>query len=285
MIRFSNFWPGFKPEESFFASLEDRFSLDPRDQIEISSVFKPSPGKRLIKSTLDNFNPHKKNADAYSRKIWYTGENTRPPLLDTFNGFLSFDQDSFGGKNAYLPLVYVAALDSRGDGSGRLGAKFKVDDLVRRREPIDLDSKNFMCAFINNPDPIRMKAIEEFSKLGKVDVFGKVSGRSVDSKFDVARDYKYSLCFENDLYPGYITEKPLEAYLCGTIPIYWGDFGSEKHLNQASLINYRGFSTLKEMVEFVASISQDELTRLYSEPLFKSVPDLADVARVLRGEF
>lgn len=34
--------------------------------------------------------------------------------------------------------------------------------------------------------------------------------------------FKFNICFENSSAPGYITEKPLQSFFAGTIPIYWG---------------------------------------------------------------
>ncbi|CAB9508654.1 Glycosyltransferase family 10 (fucosyltransferase) [Seminavis robusta] len=39
---------------------------------------------------------------------------------------------------------------------------------------------------------------------------------------DIYKDYKYCLVMENTNYPGYITEKILNAYVGGCIPIYYG---------------------------------------------------------------
>ena len=34
--------------------------------------------------------------------------------------------------------------------------------------------------------------------------------------------FKFNICFENSSAPGYVTEKPLQSFFAGTIPIYWG---------------------------------------------------------------
>lgn len=46
--------------------------------------------------------------------------------------------------------------------------------------------------------------------------------REVDSYLYWLEKYKFMLCFENSCAKGYITEKIIQAYLAGCIPIYWG---------------------------------------------------------------
>lgn len=51
-----------------------------------------------------------------------------------------------------------------------------------------------------------------------------------DKFIDWISIYKFMLCFENSSAPGYVTEKALQAYLAGTIPIYWGHDDTVKSL-------------------------------------------------------
>lgn len=46
-------------------------------------------------------------------------------------------------------------------------------------------------------------------------------------KRDVISNYMFNMAFENSLEPGYVTEKPFDALISGTVPIYLGD---AKHL-------------------------------------------------------
>ena len=55
------------------------------------------------------------------------------------------------------------------------------------------------------------------------DVPGQHCANNVCRSYDaVARNYRYFLCFENDLYPGYVTEKPIEAWASGSVPLWRG---------------------------------------------------------------
>ena len=136
--------------------------------------------------------------------------------------------------------------------------------------PDHFQEKKFLCAFINNPEPTRIRALLELSKIGTVDIFGRYSGNYVKDKIEVSKNYRFSMCFENDLYPGYVTEKPLEAWLGETIPLYWGD-DSGGYLNPNCLINLKTFSNLNEFINYVALInSSSELyARTYVEPFLR----------------
>ena len=76
----------------------------------------------------------------------------------------------------------------------------------------------------------------DLSKIKNVDVYGAAVRRPIADPSKIAPDYKFILCLENDLYPGYVTEKPFEAYLSGAIPLYYG-LDNLGFLNQKSIIN------------------------------------------------
>jgi len=133
----------------------------------------------------------------------------------------------------------------------------------------------FVCAFIGNPEPIRFRAVDELRKFGEVQVFGTAVDRPVSRKLDVAKDFRFVLAFENDVYPGYVTEKPLEAYACGAVPL-WRGLDAAKILNPHSMINALDFPSLSHFAKEVASLDADpeKLNRVASEPLVNQVPSL-----------
>ena len=82
-------------------------------------------------------------------------------------------------------------------------------------------------------------------------------------------NFKFNLCFENDLYPGYVTEKVLEAWLSESIPLYWGD-DADGVLNPDAVVNLRDFSNLETFVEYVENLQQspDKMAKMIGQPLF-----------------
>jgi len=192
---------------------------------------------------------------------WVTFENFRPPH-NNFDLTFSFDTDAFGTQNIYFPLLfrYVEFFNSKMISDY---AKASFETLTSRRE-LDAkevkaqEEKKFACAFINNPETTRLRAIDELRKIGPVDVYGRINGNYVKDKIAVAQQYQFQICFENDLYPGYITEKPLEAWLAKNIPIYSG-IDSMGILNQRAILNLHSFQSLSDL--------KFEVERLHSNPV------------------
>jgi hypothetical protein len=126
----------------------------------------------------------------------------------------------------------------------------------------------FVSSFINNPHPTRLRAIFELSKIGKVGVYGRSVGNYVEDKIGTAGEYWFNLCFENDLYPGYVTEKVLEAWLAGTVPLYWG-LDSAGILNPKAIVNLNDFKSLKEFMEYVKFLEEnpEKMIEIINQPL------------------
>lgn len=284
-IYFKNFWKHFDDNNNFFRSALVASNF--KGEIQITSVFPNAVSqtfKRAVgKLGLNNVPKIRNNSNL--RRVWYTGENIRPPYSDAFDAFISFDQDDYFGKNIYFPIFYSDLLFGEMDSNRSVGAPpFEVSSLIRPRI-LSTEKNGFVCAFINNPEPTRLRAIDALSKFGKVDVFGKYSGKPVERKYDIARRYKYVLCFENDLYPGYVTEKLLDAYLCETVPLYMGNFGSEKHINRRALVNAADFSSLEKFANFVSHLENQGYEEIYSEPLLNSVPKADELLKALTGNY
>jgi hypothetical protein len=55
----------------------------------------------------------------------------------------------------------------------------------------------------------------------QLDLWGK-GLKSFDSKLEPLQDYHFSVVIENASYDYYITEKLIDCFATGTIPIYWG---------------------------------------------------------------
>lgn len=219
---------------------------------------------------LSIHNGYRKPIHAQSKNLWWTFENRRPPS-GIFDGTISFDLDSYSDSNHYLPLVYQYL-----DISGKRGKYVKHKKTVPQcMEPRDIsieqieERNGFVSVFMNNPHPMRVRAIEQLSLLGDVSIFGRYNGRYVQDKVRMASDYKFNLCFENDLYPGYVTEKVLEAWLSKSVPLYWGD-DAAGILNQEAIVNLRNFSNMKSFIEYVQALqaSPEKMAEMISQPLF-----------------
>lgn len=82
-----------------------------------------------------------------------------------------------------------------------------------------------------------------------VDVFRqKLGSDSTISAFETLRDYRYSIVVENFIDDRYFTEKVLNCFATGTVPIYLGARRLGDYFNPEGFIPFRGFSDLRRRV-------------------------------------
>lgn len=88
-----------------------------------------------------------------------------------------------------------------------------------------------------------------------VDVFG-VGYNEILGKIDGLKDYKYSIAIENGTMDNYFTEKILDVFLTGTIPIYKGCPNIENFFNPKGIIV---FDTLEELQAIINNIDSYDI--------------------------
>jgi len=127
-------------------------------------------------------------------------------------------------------------------------------------------SKTKFCNFLySHRVPYREAFFTELSKYKKVDAPGRSMNNmpAIDTlyngdKWEVKKQflspYKFTIAFENDIFPGYQTEKLYDAMIADSIPIYCGDpfvsdiFNPKSFINAAEYLpkRNRGLSQLLE---------------------------------------
>lgn len=207
------------------------------------------------------------NSKAFN--IWATFENRRPPI-NNFDLTFSYDIDDYDKKNYYLPLFYLYM--NIGDSSKAIWKHKETPSTCMTQRDLGLDffanKTGFVSSFINNPHPTRIRAISGLSEIAEVSVFGRSVGNYVEDKIGMAGKFWFNLCFENDLYPGWVTEKVLEAWLAGAIPLYWG-LDSLGLLNPKAIINLNDFPTMKDFIAYVGFLYKNpqKMIEIINEPL------------------
>ena len=194
------------------------------------------------------------------KNIWYTGENIRPPYSADWDLLLSFESDESCAKNLFLPF-WATTL-----GNSIHEAEKKQNQLLLPRN-LQFKQKKFACAIIGNPEPMRMRIINEISKIGQVDLFGSTFNNPIQDKNHTVSEYHFNICFENDLYPNYVTEKLFDSWSSGAIPIWWGldDFG---FINDEAVINFYG-KKLSHNLELLAYLKSNhhEILKIVNKPI------------------
>lgn len=260
-IAFADFWPGFDPEDNYFTNL-----LRKRFDVEIGT------------SGLD-FVIYSVFGDAHRkfrcRRVFYTGENVRPDFSACDYAF-TFDLDVPHPGHFRLPLCFRRAAS-----------------LVK---PADYDARGILarktgfCAFVySNPGGVERNAFfDMLSKYKRVDAGGRLFnniGGPVPDKIGFLRQYKFSFAFENDSFPGYVTEKIVDPMYADSLPIYWGNPQVHQDFNPRSFVSFYDHGSLEALLERVIAIDQDdELYLSYlSQPWLNGnlVPEDAKEERIL----
>nr|MCR4587875.1 hypothetical protein [Lachnospiraceae bacterium] len=139
------------------------------------------------------------------------------------------------------------------------------------------------CNFVysnGEADPIRELFFDKLSEYKTVDSGGRyrnnVGGPCADKRaFQSA--YKFSIAFENSSHSGYVTEKLIDAYAAGTIPIYWGDPRIEEYFDPESFIHITDEASIPAAIERIKAIDQDAALyrKVMETPALRDIKDLS----------
>jgi len=200
-------------------------------------------------------------------KIFYTSEvyldNDPQKYLDSYDLVTGFD---FINKPNYirLPYQYYAIKD-------------KVRHDYDRHMKCNPHKEHFVCFLVSNRadwlkgkfngGEARTRIFHKLSLYKKVLSGGKhlnnVDGPQADT-LGFLSQCKFTLSYENTLnYPGYVTEKPFNAWLAGTVPIYNTDPAGLVDINKKAVIYAGDFKTEDELVDYIIRVDNDD--KLYCD--------------------
>jgi hypothetical protein len=228
-----------------------------------------------------------------AKTLSYIGENIRPSYIG-YSHSLSFDYDTYGGRNHRLPLWYSRLAwggfteKPRRVGSNNHGYEPLIDikSLTRPRK-LDMTNKDKFCVMVaGNPEGLRINLFQSISKYKQVDGYGNMFGRALrSSKFDILPEYKFCLCPENSVYDGYVTEKLIDAYAGGCVPIYSGEMQLDQDFNEFAFLNYYDIGNMDELIRSIKAWDEEdkEYKKLYEEPLLLQEPKLDDAIAFVRS--
>jgi Glycosyltransferase family 10 (fucosyltransferase) C-term len=79
---------------------------------------------------------------------------------------------------------------------------------------------------------------QQVARLPGIDLFGKGSPHPIEHKEEGLDDYRFSIAIENSRASNYFTEKLLDCFATGTVPIYWGCPNLSKWFNVDGVITF-----------------------------------------------
>lgn len=183
-------------------------------------------------------------------KIFYTGENLVPDF-NLCDYAIGFHEISFNDRYLRMPLyqMYNKAYE-KAICKNNYGDSFYLN-------------RKFCCSIISNSmaNPARVQMLDLLDQYKKVDNGGKYRnnvGGCVKDKLKFESNYKFVLCFENSSTIGYTTEKLLEGFAGGGIPIYWGNPNVEREFNSKSFVNCNRFGSLQEALSYIKKLDKDD---------------------------
>jgi len=93
-------------------------------------------------------------------------------------------------------------------------------------------------------------------------------------KLSVLNRYKFAICFENSSFPGYITEKILDCFMAGCIPIYLGAPDIGNFIPERAFIDFRRFESYRKLEKYLMSIDEQQANNyLEAAKEFLNSPD------------
>lgn len=105
---------------------------------------------------------------------------------------------------------------------------------------------------------------------------------SVDALLEALSQAKFVIAMENIDLPGYASEKIINAFLAGAIPIYWGGGEVLRHmLNPAAYIRVEDYGSIAEAAADVLAILADppRLAAMRAQPISHNLPWLYERLR------
>jgi hypothetical protein len=132
----------------------------------------------------------------------------------------------------------------------------------------------------------RLEAIEFFGNLDRIIIFGpgwdelqrlplkwqkrlKMILRNLNpepcdykNKIETISNYKFAICFENVAYLGYVTEKIIDCFVAGTIPIYFGAPDVQDFIPKEAFIDMRAFDSWERLNNYLDAFGEEDALKM-----------------------
>ena len=208
--------------------------------------------------------------------VQFSGESyyNNPDMFD-----INFIATQNINNNIYLPegILNLFALTSNIN-------DLMITEFLKPRNLKSVNDKFCIFAVSNGGCDARNTFFTEISKYKTVDSCGKhlnnlgyncPGKHSSKESTDFFSKYKFMICFENVSKPNYCSEKLFNAYLSGTIPIYWGDPNISSFINMDAIFYLKSNFTNEELQKLIDDIrildmNDDLYKKKYEQPLFQN---------------
>jgi hypothetical protein len=124
-----------------------------------------------------------------------------------------------------------------------------------REDDINVHDKSKMVSCIfsyKNWNPyhrMRFRVYDRLKDDSRVDFYGSGCEKPIEYKTEALKDYMFSIVIENSIESDYFTEKILDCFLSGTIPIYVGSKTTSQYFDENGIIYFEGDEDLPSILE------------------------------------
>lgn len=146
---------------------------------------------------------------------------------------------------------------------------------------------NTVCAIVSNStgsvrniflDSLEKKCKVAYGGSYKNNIGGKIANDSNDSSLmNFYRQFKFVICMENEQQDYYITEKIINGFRAGIIPIYWGSPNISKYFNPKRFLCLEKIEDADTIINKMLTMTDSEYLEIIHEPIFLKNDYLSEV--------
>lgn len=286
-VYFHNFWNGFIERTdgihcSFFMKL-----LEKTYQCPIHITSSPDNADVLVESIFGymSYLHYKK----WRATILYTGETHYCSMkdIDQYDCVLGFEET---GRNFVKCPLYILFLISNPDIMRQISEPaVNTPAQMISPSPTPPPPPNQASVILSNiHGKERLTFLDHLEKKMSVKYGGKYKnniGRLVSGQFNSPemsqfyREGKFAITMENGDQPHYVTEKIVNGFRSGVIPVYWGTSKIVEYFNPRRFLRLKSASPedMDELIHTMLSMTDQEYFDIIREPiLLRSVNDVCD---------
>ena len=149
--------------------------------------------------------------------------------------------------------ILIASNKSNSDKRELYRARIKAIDWFENNHPDDFDLYGYGWEKGAVKNRFLFKTIRHFNSYKG----------TISHKIETLSKYKFSICYENarDI-SGYITEKIIDCFLAGTVPIYLGADNICDYVPESTFIDQRKFNNFDDLYAYIINILDQEYEQI-----------------------
>jgi hypothetical protein len=268
----------------------DLLIFGPHDMFSIKRKFLNFVKRKIDK--VDEFFPYIDfyllNRKIKPLKLYHTVENYYPSTNIKYDfattpylGITNENHLRFPGWKEYVDWSPLGISREASHLTKRFGSFYSIESLTLPQGTAFLNKEKKICLMTSHLNEPRKSIYENLSKHFIIDGYGPYFDKNIPNhnssnftKKDILEKYAFNLCPENNLYPGYYTEKIPEAFLGKCLPITWADNNISIDFNEKSFINL--LNHVKDDYKEICNLLKEEffLKKYTQQPLLFKKPSL-----------